>query len=508
MTATATLALFRAGDLRTDLAGLDLGGLSVATEEAAPATEIRLIDTFDAQIAAKGRLLVATGDALMLLGEGRILTQDPAEPDFVERMPAGPVTEALAGVVSPLRTLMTVAEGALSHAPVRLLDDYEKTHLRGDAWVLATADGTVTMFDLRALRGYDKSFKQFASALAGARGGSVSNAAEACALLRGEDPTMSGKLRITMTPDERAFRAANDIIGAQIALARRNEAGVIADLDSEFLHEYRVALRRVRSVISLFKGVYDEKQTADLKARFGAIMARTGALRDLDVYMLERDRYIALVPARFRGGLEKLFATFAGNRGEAQAELAAYLGSKGYAKEMAKLEKLFDRPKRLGKGPEADRHALDYAKMLIWKRYKKVCAIARSIGEHTPDEDVHELRIHCKKLRYLMEFFAPLFGDEEVRTLIKSLKRLQDNLGAFNDYSVQQAALQEMSEGLTAGSKSDAVEIATSLGALVTVLHQGQVEERARVTDSFAAFDAPETRAQFRSLFKPEGAAT
>ena len=184
MTATATLALFRAGDLRTDLAGLDLGGLSVATEEAAPATEIRLIDTFDAQIAAKGRLLVATGDALMLLGEGRILTQDPAEPDFVERMPAGPVTEALAGVVSPLRTLMTVAEGALSHAPVRVLDDYEKTHLRGTLWVLdAGKAGAVSVSALTPLRGYDKTLGKVKAALSAAAGnGKVGTMLEAIGL--------------------------------------------------------------------------------------------------------------------------------------------------------------------------------------------------------------------------------------------------------------------------------------------------------------------------------------
>ncbi len=64
--------------------------------------------------------------------------------------------------------------------------------------------------------------------------------------------------------------------------------------------------------------------------------------------------------------------------------------------------------------------------------------------QDTEDEVVHQLRINCKKLRYLMEFFAPLFPENEIKTLIKALKLLQDNLGNFNDYSVQQIFLRQV----------------------------------------------------------------
>ncbi|MCA0962031.1 CHAD domain-containing protein [Salipiger bermudensis] len=503
------LTITTGGDLRTLLRDADLGKLHLSLDEADGGSAFTLLDTFDAQVAAAELLLLLTEDGLHLLGGAAPLVQAHAEPDFLARMPAGPVTKRLSGIVSPLRTLMSVAGGTLSRQGLRVLDDNEKTHLRGTLHVLDAGKGrTVSVSDLTPLRGYDKTLRKVGSALSGRAGkGKVNTMLEASAVLRGEDPALIGKTRVVMSADEKAFKAANDIIRAQLVAARRQEDGIRADLDSEFLHEYRVALRRVRSVISLFKGVYDDKQTADLKARFGAIMARTGRLRDLDVYLIEREAYLALVPEGFRPGIGKLFDMFAAQRDVEHAKLTAYLDSKAYQKEMAKLEALFDKTKALSKGPEAKRHALDYAKALIWKRYRKVCKIARDIDDATPDAQVHELRIECKKLRYLMEFFAPLFGDAEVRKLIKALKGLQDNLGNFNDYSVQQAALQAQAEALVGGTAADTVEIASGLGALVTVLHQKQLEERARVAASFAAFDSAETQAQFRSLFKPGGEA-
>ena len=60
-----------------------------------------------------------------------------------------------------------------------------------------------------------------------------------------------------------------------------------------------------------------------------------------------------------------------------------------------------------------------------------------------------------------------------------------------------------MLDGLSDGDSTDAIEIATSIGALVTVLHQKQIEERARVVASFEAFNSEKTRARFRKSFKP-----
>jgi CHAD domain-containing protein len=78
---------------------------------------------------------------------------------------------------------------------------------------------------------------------------------------------------------------------------------------------------------------------------------------------------------------------------------------------------------------------------VIYKRYRRIVKKGSKISETTPDEKLHELRIDCKKLRYLLEFFTSLFPENEMKKLVKQLKQLQENLGDFNDLSVQQEFL-------------------------------------------------------------------
>ena len=121
---------------------------------------------------------------------------------------------------------------------------------------------------------------------------------------------------------------------------------------------------------------------------------------------------------------------------------------------------------------------------------------------------MHELRIHCKKLRYLMEFFTPMFDKAEVKTMIKALKKLQDVLGLFNDYSVQQDSLRDFLEARaavaprSAKSRAQEMAVAQSVGALIAVLHRRQLEQRALVEARFAEFDSKGTRARFAAQFQ------
>ncbi|MHA3976677.1 CHAD domain-containing protein [Halovulum sp. GXIMD14794] len=463
----------------------------------------RLLDTFDGQVTAAGALVLETASELVLLDAKGSETVQTAHgtAGFVQDLPDGPVKHALAGIVDPLRTLLPIASGTLVFKSFALVDELDKTQARLSLREL-TVDGqkVVTLAALQRLRGYDKPFAQLRAALAADKAAPLKLADVATHLapdLVGYNP----KPDVPMAPGDAVYRVANDVIRTYLDVARQNEAGVQADHDSEFLHDYRVALRKVRSVLSLFKGVYSEDCTRELKDRFSALMAATGTLRDLDVYLLERESYLGLVPESLQPGLDRMFSSFAEGRGEAQTKLAKRFRSAAYRKEIEDLQALFAEPVTLEKGPTADRTAFDFSRQLIWKRYRKVCKTAADITPKTPDEHVHELRIHCKKLRYLMEFFSPLFGSE-TKPLIKALKKLQDNLGNFNDYSVQQVALQDYLEKLKSARNPQKLEIAQSVGALIAVLHQRQLEERAKVADSFATFDGEDTRAGFRKLFK------
>lgn len=506
---TKTFVLFKAAKPKAFSGAL--GKLTLSHDGQVGAAPYTILDCHDQSVLKSGRLLIEVDGMLILLGEGGSDTQSAERSgDFVADLGDGPVKAALSGLVSPLRCLLTIGHGELTRMSVAVMDDVQKTQAR--ALILTfTPDGKgepLSVAFLRSLRGYDKALSVMAGHLEALGGSGGFDGQAVFAKLSPKFERYVAKPDIAMVGDETAFQAANDIVAAYLQVARQNEAGIIADLDSEFLHDYRVALRKIRSVVSLFKEVYGPVHTASLKTAFSNLMAPTGRLRDLDVYLLDRDTYFDLVPAPLHDGLEVMFDLFAQERHQQLADLTTHFQSKTYAKEMKKLAKLFANTKALEPGANANLHAHDYACALIWKRYRKVCKIAGRIDDHTEDEEVHELRIHCKKLRYLMEFFAPLFPGKEIKSVIKPLKKLQDNLGLFNDYSVQQDSLNAFLDDHAATDPKKDLAIASSIGALIAVLHQRQLDERARVVSSFATFDSPEVRAKFQTLFHAEGADT
>lgn len=485
-----------------DLCASPVGKLTAVLTQAEETAAFTLYDTFDQSLGRARRVLIEFDDRLELWEPDGATLSQPAEYSgkFVSEMSDGPVKDALSDLPA-LRRLMAICTGQMRLSELALMDDEEKTQARAGLCMLYADDGgSAAIATLQGLRGYDKALAQLADRTRTCRGTPLGDGNFHARLLP-DQALYVAKPDVGVGKTEKTFDAATDIIAAYIPVARANETGIISDIDTEFLHDYRIALRKIRSVLSLFKGVYDEDQTQQLKARFSALMAPTGRLRDLDVYLLEKGDFYELVPESLHGGLDRMFAMFAEERQETQKSLSSHLCSKSYQAEIGKLARLFDSGKRLKRGPHADLPAYDFACKMIWKRYRKICKIAACINADTEDDEVHELRIHCKKLRYLMEFFGPVFAKSAFKSLIKPLKRLQDNLGLFNDYSVQQDSLRAFLTELETQNRAEGLEIAQSAGALIAVLHQRQLAERAKVVESFARFNSRETQKTFRDLF-------
>ncbi|WP_171098602.1 CHAD domain-containing protein [Ruegeria sp. HKCCD7255] len=454
-----------------------------------------LLDCHDQSLRRSGRLLIETeGRLLFFDNTGRSCAQNAkGQGRFVQDLPDGEVAQALVGFPQ-LRALIPITEGQMRQSDFVLRDDLQKTRLRGKVLTLSTGELQVTALYLQRLKGNHRAFAETRNALFADAGAATGVEALFDALMPGQLPYMA-KPVVELTCNEPAAQAATEIIRTFLKVARANETGVIADLDTEFLHDYRVALRRIRSVISLFKGAYSEAQTTELKTCFSDLMAPTGRLRDLDVYLLEKDLFYNLLPISLHAGLDEMFSRFQAERKAELTRLRRRLRGASYANHMAHLEHLFEDATHLEPGPNAGLGAYDYACALIWKRYRKLCKLARSITPETPDAQIHELRIRCKKLRYLMEFFAPLFHKSAFKTIIKPLKKLQDNLGNFNDCSVQQVSL------LAFAAQQDDVQLSLAAGGLITVLNQKQQAERNRIMANFQHFDSAEIRDLFRSLF-------
>ena len=476
-------------------------GLTRQVEAERKPKAFRILDCHDQSLRSRGHMLIESGGLLRLFQEdGQVCVQRAAgNGRFVQELPDGAVRAALDGFPR-LRALMEIGAGVLEQKAIAILDDLQKTVVRGVAITLTSDAGRVTLVQLEQLRGYGGEFEKVSAALSAGCIKSVDLNVVFNELFPGKK-VYQAKPSVQLGESEPAIQAATDIIRTFVDVARQNEAGVVADIDTEFLHDYRISLRRVRSVLSLFKDVYSDDLTVRLKRVFSDQMVPTGRLRDLDVYLLEKDNYFSLVPQSLHAGLEEMFSRFEAERRKEHAKLSRRFRSASYRQAMQALSEEFQDHQHLKPGPTAETGAYDYARALIWKRYRKVCKLARSISRETPDEVVHELRIHCKKLRYLMEFFAPLFDKAAFKTIIKPLKKLQDNLGNFNDCSVQQEALRDLINQTSTRAGQTNGQLAMAAGGLIAVLNQRQLAERDRVVANFEHFDSPKIRRLFRSLF-------
>jgi len=77
---------------------------------------------------------------------------------------------------------------------------------------------------------------------------------------------------------------------------RINEVNIEKDLDTEFLHDFRVAIRRTRSALGQIKNVFPMRTTNRFKKDFAFVGELSNQLRDLDVYLLKEDTYKTMLP--------------------------------------------------------------------------------------------------------------------------------------------------------------------------------------------------------------------
>src|ERR1039457_6647643 len=111
-----------------------------------------------------------------------------------------------------------------------------------------------------------------------------------------------------------AREAVGRIVLTILEIASRNVPGILDDLDTEFLHDYRICLRKIRSLLSLVKDVYPVEGTRRMRKVLGDLALQTNRLRDLDVYLLARDKSLGILPPALRPPLEVMFRDYSAER--------------------------------------------------------------------------------------------------------------------------------------------------------------------------------------------------
>jgi triphosphatase len=240
---------------------------------------------------------------------------------------------------------------------------------------------------------------------------------------------------------EACRRFALDCIGQM----RANEPAILKGGHPEAVHQFRVALRRLRAMIGACRSLIEEDVFARWSADLRWAHQAFGRARDLDVLASA-----TLEPLQHRFPEDRDLSAFAAV--VAQARELAHAAARSAIAERRYTLALLDLACRLDSDGWARRSAaatlgLPAREFAVWRlqrRFKKVKSLAENWSGLTTAER-HRLRIHVKKLRYLVGAFASLFPARSVRPFQQRLEQLQDVMGALNDAWVGEQYVDELS---------------------------------------------------------------
>ncbi len=306
---------------------------------------------------------------------------------------------------------------------------------------------------------------------------------------------------VRLRPGMAANAAARLILRNLLVTMRANEEGIEADADIEFLHDYRVAVRRTRAALSQIRNVFPPEEVAYFRREFRDLGRLTNDLRNLDVFLSAEAGYGAELPDGMREDITPLFDHLRSRRAGALAAVVAGLQSKPYGRFMSEWDVFLRRPIGENHPRNARKPIIKLARARIDRQYHTILTDGAHVLSHSDDATFHALRIECKKLRYLLEFFAELFPPRETASLLKELKRLQDNLGAISDLSDRRDYLVSLAEVVDV----DGVQMRRTMVALGFLIETVAREQQAMKSDfakTFKGFASPAHRKQVRKMMK------
>ncbi len=485
-------------------------------EGGATETDRSFYDTFDGLVRAGGLSVVHERGRLALVdretGAERagMAARRPRQPLLALNLDAGPLREALLPIVE-VRALLPLVH---THSRVRALDvlDRErKTVVRMTLEHPAVVCGSGGHAPLRprvrlaVVRGYDDELESVRAKLEhelGFKAAPEPLVDEAVRAAGGEPGGSSSRVDVALSPDQRADSAAAAVLRALLDVIEANLEGTIADVDAEFLHDFRVAVRRSRSVQRELKGVFPADELAHFRAELRWLQQVTGDSRDLDVYVLDFGSMRAIVPESMRADLDPLLAVLQGRRLIARHEMVRALRSERASKLLqdwaAFLEELVQHS--LDGRPDAQRPIAELAGAQIRKVYRRMVRMGGAIDRSSPPEAYHELRQRGKELRYLLELFGtPLYRSEVVKPMIRALKALQDVLGRHQDREIQVGTLRSLAGEVSALPGGPTALMA--MGVLVERLAEDEQAARGEFSERFAAFASKSERKLVKDTF-------
>lgn len=472
-----------------------------------------LLDSFDGRLHAAGvRLEAHHGERLELIlhGRGPATAHVAVEsiPSVSGDLPAGPLRARLAPLLG-VRALLPVVTVKAHQAAARRRDGSEKVvvgMLLQDRPELASGSGLSVPWiaELQPFEGYPKAARDAEDLLRSlglsSREGDLLDVAtqDAGTDVRGvvDSPT------VPLDRSEPAVLAFRRVLANLADTVDLNWSGTVDDIDPEFLHDLRVAVRRTRSVLTHGKDVLHMGGRDHFRAEFRWLGTTTSPARDLDVYVIEWPDYTAPLAPAAADALVPVIDHIKARQASEHLVLAEQLRSARYHGLMSGWRAWLDaRGEADGMARKSTRPLGGVVANRLSQSQNQLLARGRAIAADTPAEQLHELRKDAKKLRYLLECFAGVFPAAPRKALVQRLKTLQENLGEHQDTEVHTAQLQAMSKELD-GLPGVAPETFLAIGRLMELFDQRRLAARSQFAERFANYDTKRTAQVLGEMLK------
>ena len=289
-----------------------------------------------------------------------------------------------------------------------------------------------------------------------------------------------------------ALRAENNVDGAVMTLLTGCQHHLIGNVgtafgqDPEGVHQMRVALRRLRTAVSLLRKELPVPSLQALSAEARHLARLLGPARNWDVFVGET---LAEIENAGLSGIDVASLREAAQpyRLVCHGAVRDGLGDPRTGRFLLSLGRLIERRSWRGEVASERLSVITepvgaLADRALTRLRSKALHRGRGFARLSPEER-HHLRLTLKKLRYAAEFFLPLYvGRPQVRTYLKNLSKLQDALGAANDASSSAPLLHEIAQGSTAP------DVHRALGAVIGWQGRGEKEPRGALRKAWRRF--------------------
>lgn len=323
------------------------------------------------------------------------------------------------------------------------------THiLAGDGWEMelaldhgllkaGEAEQTIAEIELEMRHGPADMAFQLASAIANALPCSVLALAKSDRgydLVSGAQPQSVKAKPVVLSPEMTTGQALDAIARDCVGHLSANQAAIHGPHAAEAVHQMRVALRRLRSALKIFKPLLADGPLDDLRSQIRWLLAQLGPARDAEVFLSE---IVAPVCADHPDApaLSELWQEFLRRR-DADLEVArAATASPRFTVMLLELGRWSLAPTAQDNVAAQEKLTV-FARKVLRRQWRRLLKAGGDDLNHLPAEELHQLRILGKQLRYSGEFFAGLYPKPKVKPLLATLASLQQNLGELNDLAV------------------------------------------------------------------------